>query len=61
MYAAFLNCCANRHDGSADDNHDFYNATNMTGGEKCRLSKTSGTVGTEAGDFVGVRKMALIR
>jgi formylglycine-generating enzyme required for sulfatase activity len=48
MYAAFLNCCVNRHDGSADDNHDFYNAANMTGGQYCRLSKTSGTVGTDA-------------
>lgn len=48
MYAVFLNCCVNRHDGSADDNHDFYNATNMTGGQYCRLSKTSGAVGTDA-------------
>jgi formylglycine-generating enzyme required for sulfatase activity len=43
MYAAFLNCCANRHDGSADQNHDFYYVV-MDGGQHCRLSKTSGTV-----------------
>ena len=48
MYAAFLNCCANRHDPSADDNHDFYDASDMNGDNYCRLSKTSGTVGTDA-------------
>ncbi|MFH1009584.1 MAG: SUMF1/EgtB/PvdO family nonheme iron enzyme [Candidatus Latescibacterota bacterium] len=48
MYAAFLNACANRHDGSADDNHDFYSSTAMTGNQYCRLSKTSGAEGTDA-------------
>jgi hypothetical protein len=33
MYAAFLNCCANRHDGSAEDSHDFYNPDHMTGNQ----------------------------
>jgi formylglycine-generating enzyme required for sulfatase activity len=51
MYAAFLNCCANRHDGSADGNHDFYNAANMTGDQYCRLSKTSGDISTQNAVF----------
>jgi formylglycine-generating enzyme required for sulfatase activity len=48
MYAAFLNCCANRHEGIADNNHDFYYAPGMDGGQYCRLKKTSGAVGTDA-------------
>ena len=47
MYAAFLNACVNRHDGIGNDAYDFY-ASQMDGDQYCRLSKTSGTVGTDA-------------
>jgi formylglycine-generating enzyme required for sulfatase activity len=51
MYAAFLNCCANRHDGSAGDKYKFYDSTSMMGGTYCRLSKTSGDISTQNAVF----------
>ena len=47
MYADFLNACANRHDGSADADHVFYNSNMTDGDDHDRLDMT-GTIGTDA-------------
>lgn len=46
MYAAFLNCCVNRHDGS-DYDYDFYNV-NMTDEDTHDRLDMTGSIGTDA-------------
>jgi len=46
MYAAFLNCCVNRHDPSAGGNYDFYNSE-MTDGDSFDRLDMMGTIGTD--------------
>ena len=47
MYAAFLNCCVNRHDGSAGANYKFYDGQMTDGDSHDRLDMT-GAIGTNA-------------
>jgi formylglycine-generating enzyme required for sulfatase activity len=47
QYANFLNCCANRHDPTADPDFDFY-YEQMVGSRLCRLRKEIGTIGVNA-------------
>jgi len=46
MYAAFLNCCVNRHDNDADNHLYFYTSQMTDGDSDDRLDMTSGSIGT---------------
>jgi len=51
MYAAFLNCCVNRHDSSADNDYDFYNSQMTDGDAHDRLDLESGSIGGQNAVF----------